>query len=331
MTNDALTGEISATLQAGAQSSGNRGAALAITPFDTTQITSAGNYSRPQAGDPCHPLSAAAHPPAIASTLVSPGQQFNSFQNLPNLVLEPAPFVPEAGGDTGALPGALSANQTAAVLVHHRSGASDTDTTEADAREILQALRDSLGAEAFSEWAIGVLDGVHAPAVLQPEVHGGGIRCEANIGLLVGDDALPREEAGSAGAVLGLREAGRERRPPPRWGPREQRAVQLAAHLSLLSHPGAPRRAVLRALWQASEGLGVLREALSTLQEMGRSAEGWRAEEAAMSRVSADGECAGLVRPSLHASEASGRTPELGQHERGSGVIAATVRRLTPL
>lgn len=35
-------------------------------PFDTTQITSAGNYSRPQPGDPAHPLAAGAHAPAIA-------------------------------------------------------------------------------------------------------------------------------------------------------------------------------------------------------------------------------------------------------------------------
>jgi DNA (cytosine-5)-methyltransferase 1 len=35
-------------------------------PFDTTQITSPSNYSRPKEGDPCHPLAAAAHVPAIA-------------------------------------------------------------------------------------------------------------------------------------------------------------------------------------------------------------------------------------------------------------------------
>lgn len=35
--------------------------------FDTTQITSKGNYSSPKPGDPCHPLSAGAHPPAIAT------------------------------------------------------------------------------------------------------------------------------------------------------------------------------------------------------------------------------------------------------------------------
>ena len=37
-----------------------------LIPFDTTQITSAANRSAPRAGDPCHPLAARAHPPAIA-------------------------------------------------------------------------------------------------------------------------------------------------------------------------------------------------------------------------------------------------------------------------
>jgi DNA (cytosine-5)-methyltransferase 1 len=52
------------TLQAGAQ----HGVATAI-PFDTTQITSPSNYSRPKEGDPCHPLAAGAHPPAVAVSL----------------------------------------------------------------------------------------------------------------------------------------------------------------------------------------------------------------------------------------------------------------------
>jgi DNA (cytosine-5)-methyltransferase 1 len=38
--------------------------------FDTTQITGAGNYSNPTAGDPCHPLASGAHPPAIVGSAV---------------------------------------------------------------------------------------------------------------------------------------------------------------------------------------------------------------------------------------------------------------------
>lgn len=40
--------------------------AHSLVPFDTTQITSAANYSNPKAGDPCHRLAATAHPPAVA-------------------------------------------------------------------------------------------------------------------------------------------------------------------------------------------------------------------------------------------------------------------------
>lgn len=39
--------------------------------FDTTQITSPQNGSNPQPGDPCHPLAAGAHPPAIIANTAS--------------------------------------------------------------------------------------------------------------------------------------------------------------------------------------------------------------------------------------------------------------------
>jgi DNA (cytosine-5)-methyltransferase 1 len=38
--------------------------------FETTQITSPANRSNPKPVDPCHPLAAGAHPPAIAGTAV---------------------------------------------------------------------------------------------------------------------------------------------------------------------------------------------------------------------------------------------------------------------
>ena len=43
-----------------------RGTSIEAVPFDTTQITSKANYSNPKPGDPCHPLAAGAHVPAIA-------------------------------------------------------------------------------------------------------------------------------------------------------------------------------------------------------------------------------------------------------------------------
>lgn len=43
-----------------------RGTPLVPVPFDTTQITSAASRSNPKPGDPCHPLVAGGHAPAIA-------------------------------------------------------------------------------------------------------------------------------------------------------------------------------------------------------------------------------------------------------------------------
>ncbi len=43
--------------------------------FDTTQVTSALNRSQPKLGDPCHPLAAGAHPPAVAFNWQAGGTQ----------------------------------------------------------------------------------------------------------------------------------------------------------------------------------------------------------------------------------------------------------------
>ncbi len=53
-----------------------------VLPFDTTQITSATNRCRPEAGDPCHPLAAGAHAPAIAFPANLSATQHASTENL---------------------------------------------------------------------------------------------------------------------------------------------------------------------------------------------------------------------------------------------------------
>lgn len=50
--------------------------------FDTTQVTSAANYSSPKPGDQCHPLAAGAHAPPIAFPANLSGTQHASAENL---------------------------------------------------------------------------------------------------------------------------------------------------------------------------------------------------------------------------------------------------------
>lgn len=42
----------------------------AVLPFDTTNVTSGENRANPKAGDPCHPLAAGAHAPAVAGVTI---------------------------------------------------------------------------------------------------------------------------------------------------------------------------------------------------------------------------------------------------------------------
>tara|TARA_R110000868_G_scaffold399030_2_gene672558 strand:+ start:123 stop:908 length:786 start_codon:yes stop_codon:yes gene_type:complete len=80
-------------------------------PFDTTQITSKANYSKPQAGDPCHPLAAGAHPPAIAQAMAFPWQS----------ALDPI-------GNPTDLSGTLVKNQTMAVATTMTNRSDGTGT-----------------------------------------------------------------------------------------------------------------------------------------------------------------------------------------------------------
>jgi DNA (cytosine-5)-methyltransferase 1 len=70
--------DVAGTLPAGANGTGgNRPPGMGqetadtyLIAFDTTQITSAANRSNPKAGDPCHPVAAQAHAPAIAFSIM---------------------------------------------------------------------------------------------------------------------------------------------------------------------------------------------------------------------------------------------------------------------
>jgi DNA (cytosine-5)-methyltransferase 1 len=93
-----------------------------LVAFDTTQITSAQNRNNPQPGDPCHPLAAGAHPPAVAFNWQGGGTQTTLG------------YDPEAG-----TVGTLAADQTPAIAYGIRSdasrdGAAKTPSADAEGR-----------------------------------------------------------------------------------------------------------------------------------------------------------------------------------------------------
>ncbi len=95
---------------------------------------------------------------------------------------------------------------------------------------------------------------------------------EANIEMVGGASAGTQDL--SEGAMREMREAGRARRGSHQWRLERSIAIKLAEIMSGLSQSKAQESQALRYLWEASEGAGVLRNALSEVQAMGRSASG---------------------------------------------------------
>lgn len=214
--------------------------------------------------------------PMVTDTLVSNGDAHSGFRDekgiLPVAVHETHPTLcREPGG-----PGSQDLQMHAAVLAPSREtmyGVSHADAAQTGPDQALRALREAVGEKAYSEWGSGVVAALRAQEVLRSDVHGKCVRGEIDQRSELGDNALSRSEGGSVWTVRTLWEAGGNGRPPSRWKPSEQLARELGAHLSLLPHSRASASRFLLGLWRASEGLGLLRQALSAVQDAWRSAD----------------------------------------------------------
>lgn len=224
------------------------GAGPMLVAFDTTQITSKANYSKPRPGDPCHPLAAGAHPPAVAFT--------------------------NRGTETdGAAETLRSASHGALPMVAH--GVADASAYEADASSLLSTLRERVGAEAVAEWGSRILDPLQSPEVLRSWLYGESLRLTSEpLRRWVDDCPLPREEGVPARAMREVWENGPDGRTPQGRGLAKQLTYELGEALSKLPYEGPLPPAVVQRMRPAAERARLLREALSAVQEVGRSAGG---------------------------------------------------------
>lgn len=265
--------------------------------FDTTQITSPANYSNPQPGGPCHLLAAQAHAPAIVQpyTLAIRGRAGDSVLEARQDGTANALLTPSGGRagigvgaiafqtrgsnlDVGDISGTMSTNADrasgSAPMVAITQGDGDASAQETHAPSALRALRIEVGAEAFAQWGLGILDSLQRPEVLRQALHGIGIRPAPFSRSWVVCCALGSPFTRSEGAVQSVREAMGEGCSSQGWQPSEQLADELGAYLSQLSQPGAQAERFMRDLQRADEGSGLLRDALSAIQAMGRPAHG---------------------------------------------------------
>ena len=161
------------------------------------------------------------------------------------------------------------------IIQENQVEVSNASIQETNAREVLRILRNKVGEETFAEWGLRILDSLQQAEILRPLVHGKSFRGETQDGRPMLDySALPRTEDSEAGSVQEVWVARCLGRASQEWQLEGQLTGELGAYLSQLSQQGTPQATALRDMWEATEGLGVLRQALSEIQEMGQSLDG---------------------------------------------------------
>ena len=155
-----------------------------------------------------------------------------------------------------------------------RQEESHASTQKAYPEAILSRMREEVGEEAFAKWGLGILDSLQSAEVLRQKVHGQQLRRKTRSD---GERCIRKISCAQdcrAWTMQTLREAGCVRHTPPGREHAQQLFGELGAYLSVVSSSGAQQKEALRDLWKAAEGIGVLRQALSAIQEMGKSAQG---------------------------------------------------------
>lgn len=148
----------------------------------------------------------------------------------------------------------------------------NASTQETYPGTLLRTLQKEVGEEAFAKWGLGILDSLQQAEVLRQALHGLSIRPASFSRSWAVCCALGFPVYGSGWLLQSLREAGCERCSSQGWEPSEQLSGELGAYLSELPRPGAQAARLMRDLWFASEGVGLLQQALLAVQEVGRSA-----------------------------------------------------------
>ena len=223
-----------------------------------------------------------------ADTLVKSANQTTGFYS-PEIVATLCVATGQAGAEIGAdMAPTLNCNHeapwiAAAQPFSNRGVAADVPAIaflgetndspqETDAVALLRRVRKAIGAQAFAQWGLGILDSLQQAEILRSALHGSEFRPAAFSRRWVVCCALGSPFSRAAGAMHSMREAAGEGCSSQGWGFSEQQFDELGAYLSELPQPGAQAERLMRDLWQAAEGPGLLRNALSAVQEARRPA-----------------------------------------------------------
>lgn len=172
----------------------------------------------------------------------------------------------------------LECSDTMGVLIKEENREKRCETN----REVLQVLREKIGEKAFQEWALRGLWCILSEAVLWERVYAKGIfeswikrpelvEC-AYLGKVSKQPITPQE------GVRNMWIDWQDRYPSYRRELSEQQYRELKSLVQKLPHKVASWKEYVQDMWQISEGLGLLRQALSEIQKIWKSDAHWEVQ-----------------------------------------------------
>ena len=141
---------------------------------------------------------------------------------------------------------------------------------ERNTNKILRDLREKIGEKAFEEWGFAVVDTFQQEEILRQDLLLQQ-RHNSQGQPTVDDSTLSCTEDSRSREMRGLRISECLRCASQKWKLEGQLSREFDAYLSELSQQDSSTKRCMQDLWETSEGLGILREALSTVQEIWRS------------------------------------------------------------
>ena len=150
-------------------------------------------------------------------------------------------------------------------------GLNHASTQEGNSVKVLSILREKIGTKAFAQWGLGVFNTLQSTQILQSDLHGVDVRPATFSDSRFIYGSLSCKENDSTWLMQSLREAGCERCASQGWELSKQHIGELRAYLSELSHEKPQSKRFLHDLWEADERFGLLRQALSKIQDTWKS------------------------------------------------------------
>ena len=143
---------------------------------------------------------------------------------------------------------------------------------ENNTRKILFELRQEVGEKAFAEWRFRMLDQLQQKEILQSQLHGTSVQKETKEVIpSIHDCSLSCQKHNSSGELSGMPEAERNRCSSQGRKLAEQCARELGATMPELPQSQAQAEKFLFDMSETSEGIRILRQALSEVQEVWQS------------------------------------------------------------